>query len=75
MAKIVSVVITPSDRKVSRYEAEVHATMEDGSTNVPVFKFFDDELSFTPDEFVGKTIAEAREMKRRKDIEYLQSPS
>ena len=50
----------------------VRATFEDG-TVWDVFAFYSDELSFTEAELTGKTVAEACEMKRLKDVDYLRS--
>ena len=48
----------------------VTATMEDGSTK-ELFFFYPDEISFTPEEFTGLTVSEARDLKRVKDVAYL----
>lgn len=58
---------------INRYgNKEAQAVMDDGST-VFVFSWFDDELTFTEDELVGLTIEEARDLKQKRDIAYLQS--
>lgn len=51
---------------------KVEATFEDGSTQV-LFSFYPDELSFTEEEFIGKTALEALELKARRDAAYLRS--
>ena len=51
---------------------QVHITMEDGKEQF-LFDYYPDEISFTPSEFVGLTIEEARNLKFRKDKRYLQS--
>ena len=38
-----------------------------------LFDYYPDEISFTADEFVGLTVAEARQLKFKKDKRYLQS--
>jgi hypothetical protein len=50
----------------------VTATLEDG-TEVELFRYFTDELSFTEAEFRGLTVQEARDLFTRRDIEYLRS--
>jgi len=54
-------------------DTEAVATMDDGTTEVYIVCWFGDELSFSPSEFVGLTAEEARDLKQRKDISYLQS--
>lgn len=38
-----------------------------------LFSYYTDELTFTPDEFIGLTEDEARELFRVRDLEYLRS--
>lgn len=40
---------------------------------VVVFRYYDDEITFTAEELVGKTRDEARSLKSKKDVEFLQS--
>lgn len=68
--QIKSVVFQPSEHRYGNME--VVATMENGEEKF-VFPWFDDELSFTPSELIGKTIEEARDVKQDKDIAYLLS--
>ena len=51
---------------------KVVATMEDGREEI-AFSYYPDELSFTPEQFVGKTLDEARQMHHRADVAYLRS--
>lgn len=53
--------------------AKVIADVNDGRTDVTIFEFFNDELHFAADELNGLTIEQARELKRKRDAEYLQS--
>jgi hypothetical protein len=53
-------------------DRRVEATLEDG-TAVRLFDYFSDELRFSPDEFVGKTVAECRDLRHARDVAYLQS--
>jgi hypothetical protein len=64
--------ITAMPKKMFDPMPEVWAKLEDGS-DVRVFDFYPDEIRFTPSEFVGLTLAEARQLKFRKDIAYLRS--
>jgi hypothetical protein len=50
----------------------VYVTLEGGDEQ-RLFEYFPDEITFTPGEFVGLTLAEAHALKLRKDKEYLQS--
>jgi hypothetical protein len=38
-----------------------------------LFEYYPDEISFRPEEFIGLTVAEARNLKFKKDKQYLQS--
>jgi len=51
---------------------QVYVTMENGEEEF-LFEYYPDEISFTPDEFVGLTIEECRHLKFVKDKKYLQS--
>ena len=44
----------------------------DGAEAV-AFQFYADELVFYPDEFVGKTLAQAEALRHGKDVAYLRS--
>ena len=74
MPRIVSAVVTGSDRNATprRWMAEVTGTFDDGSVS-RVFEFYDDELSFEAQEFVGLTREEALSLFTQKDIAYLKS--
>jgi hypothetical protein len=70
--KIIKARITPLPRNFSDPMPEVHATLEDGS-EVKLFEYYPDELTFTKEEFVGLTIDEAIHLKFKKDRKFLQS--
>jgi hypothetical protein len=70
MTRIYSVIFQDSDNRYGN--KEVIATMEDGDKEF-IFAWFDDELSFTKTEFLGLTIEEARDLKQKRDVAYLQS--
>lgn len=53
-------------------QAVVTATFEDG-TQKEVLRFYSDELSFSPNEFVGLTEEGVRALFHRKDVAYLRS--
>lgn len=59
--------------RVGEGNARVIATLDNGEEFV-LFRFYSDELSFTYDDLVGKTIQEARDVKYKKDLAYLRSP-
>jgi hypothetical protein len=48
----------------------ITATFSDGSVKA-LFRYFPDEISFLPFEFVGLTEEEARQLKAKKDSVYL----
>ena len=51
---------------------DVVATLSDGNT-VTLFRYFPDELRFTPSDFVGRSVEEARALRHRRDVDWLQS--
>lgn len=51
---------------------QVYVTLEDGKEEY-LFEYYPDEISFTESDFIGLTIQEAFELKRKKDVAYLQS--
>ena len=66
-------------RKVEFVESAVRpglctalATMSDGR-DVPLFSYYIDELAFDSSELIGLTEAEARALRHRRDVEFLQS--
>jgi len=71
-AKIISAEITAMPKSFFDPMPKVIATLETGE-KVEVFEYYPDEISFTPREFVGLTMAEARHLKFKKDKQYLQS--
>jgi hypothetical protein len=50
----------------------VTATFDDGSRK-ELFSFYPDEIQFGEGELVGLTEAEARDLRRKKDVAYLRS--
>ena len=50
----------------------VVVTFEDG-TSKNLFVFYPDEISFSPEEFVGLTEEEAFSLRHKKDVDYLRS--
>ena len=72
--KIVTARIEPPSNvwgEEGAYQAHVYGVLESGE-EVVVVRFYFDEHSFTPEEFVGLTVEEARKLKHRKDVAYLQ---
>lgn len=61
-------------RQIRSYQdsdmAVVVAQMSDGTTDV-VLRYFDDELDFTPNEFIGLNKQEAMDLWTQRDQEYL----
>jgi hypothetical protein len=51
---------------------EVYATLDDDSEH-RLFSYYPDEITFTPEDFIGLTIREAHALKARRDIDYLRS--
>jgi hypothetical protein len=69
--KITSARIAGLPQQVFGPNPEVFATVD--GVEVKLFDYYSDEISFTPDEFIGLTVAEGRALKQRKDKDYLQS--
>lgn len=73
--KIVSARITKMPRPMpdGMFDAmpEVHVTLPSGKEHY-LFTYYPDELSFEPNEFVGLTLDEARGLKFKKDVQYIQ---
>lgn len=74
---IVSVQFSPEPGVVERSlragaRMQAHARFSD-DTSATVFSFYSDELAFTEAELRGLTAAEARALRRRRDVDYLQS--
>ena len=60
--------------KKDEYENFVFVkTNETGDEGTLLFPYYPDEISFTTDELIGLTIDEAFELKKQKDLRYLQS--
>ncbi len=51
---------------------KVFALLDEG-TSVELFRYYPDDLTFSAEELVGLTMAEAQELYHKKDQEYLQS--
>ena len=70
--KIISARITALPNSLLDPLPEVWVTNANGEEG-RLFDYYPDEISFTPDEFVGLTVAEARRLKFKKDRDYLGS--
>lgn len=55
-----------------QHQATVIGDMSDGKS-ITLFRYFDDELRFTPSEFIGLTEDESHDLFHEKDIAYLRS--
>jgi hypothetical protein len=51
---------------------QVEVVFDDGTT-CSLFSYYPDEISFTPEEFIGLTRAQAMHLRHKKDVAYLQS--
>ena len=70
--KIISARITAMPKSFFDPMPQVWVTLENGIEEF-LFEFYPDEISFTPQEFVGLTTSEAKTLKYNKDITYLRS--
>lgn len=71
--KIVKARITTYPKKFSDPMPMVMVLTEGSTEEVVLFDFYPDELSFSPDEFVGLTVEEGIRLKFDKDVKYLRS--
>ena len=60
--------------KFSKESGKTTATgvFENGG-EVVMFTFFDDEINFSKEDLIGKTLGEARDLHHKRDVAYLQS--
>jgi hypothetical protein len=70
--KIVKAHITKMPKNIFDPMPQVIVTMEDGS-EFNLFSYYPDEISFSPEEFIGLTRMEAFELRHKKDVVYIQS--
>ena len=73
MKKIVSATITPLPKTFFDDLPEVWVRVEGEENEQFLFAYYPCEISFEACEFFGLTIAEAKELKRQKDVAYLKS--
>ncbi len=70
--KIISARITDIPKTLFDPMPQVWVTYEDNKEQ-KLFEYYPDEISFTPNEFIGMTRSEAFHLKFKKDKAYLQS--
>ena len=70
--KIVSCYITEQPKTFFDPMPRVMVTLEDG-TEQCLFEYYPDEISFTPNEFIGLKINEGKHLKFIKDKKFLTS--
>jgi hypothetical protein len=58
--------------KTANYQEVVTVTLDD-NTELELFSYYADELSFWDQEFIGLTVEQGRDLFTKKDIAYLQS--
>lgn len=72
MIKVISARITAMPKDWFEPMPQVYVTLEDGTEQF-LFEYYPDEISFTPNEFVGLTIEQCRALKGKKDLAFLTS--
>ena len=72
MSKIIKSRITEMPKSIFDAMPKVIVETEDGTEHT-LFEYYPDEISFTSNEFIGLTLEEGRDLKRQKDLKYLQS--
>ena len=71
--KIIAARITEQPKKFGDPMPQVMVNYEGEESEKFLFEYYHDEISFSPDEFVGLTMAEARHLKFAKDLQWLKS--
>ena len=69
---IIKAKITPLPRNLFDEMPKVIVFFDDGSSR-ELFEFYPDEISFSPEEFIGLTEEQAHRLRFEKDKKYLQS--
>lgn len=70
--KIIKARITEMPKRIFDPMPQVFVTTEDGNEQY-LFEYYPDEIAFSPMEFVGLTLDEARTLKGKKDRQYLRT--
>lgn len=70
MDTITAVRITPPQQFGDM--AHIHVKLA-GNDESLLFSYFADEINFSPAELLGLTVAQANELRHKKDVAYLQS--
>jgi hypothetical protein len=70
--KIIAAQITKMPQSLFDPMPQVIAEFEDGTIKT-LFSYYPDEISFTPDEFIGLSYDEAIALFHKKDVKYLRS--
>lgn len=73
MQKIVKCHITAMPQSFLDDMPQVIVTLEGETEPQLLFEFYPDEIFFSESEFIGLTLDEARQLKSKKDKQYLQS--
>ncbi len=71
--KITSARITPMPKSLFDDMPKVIVKVGNEEKEHELFSYYPDEISFTPQEFIGLTIEQAKALRTKKDIDYLQS--
>ena len=72
-AVIVAARIVPREGGMFGSSPKVMVKVAGDAAEGILFEYYEDEISFRAEEFVGKTVSEGRHLKFVKDVEYLQS--
>lgn len=70
--KITHARITAMPTQILDPMPQVMVRVEEGE-EVLLFEYYPDEISFQASDFIGLTLQEAHDLKRKKDVNYLQS--
>jgi len=69
---IIKARITAMPKSIFDDMPKIYVTTEDNTEHF-LFQYYPDEISFTPNEFIGLTLEEGKDLKRKKDLKYIQS--
>lgn len=72
MSKIIKAKITAMPKSIFDAMPKVIVITEDNIEHT-LFEYYPDEIQFISNEFIGLTLEEGKDLKRQKDLKYLQS--
>ena len=72
-AKITSCRITAMPKNLFDPMPQVMVTVEGSNEEHKLFSYYPDEISFSPNDFIGITVRQALNLRHKRDVAYLTS--